>query len=32
MYARAGLDADGIVKATLNALDSSRAKGGLRAL
>jgi len=32
MYARAGLDAEGIVKATLNALDANRAKGGLRAL
>ncbi|HEX4183169.1 MAG TPA: 1-deoxy-D-xylulose-5-phosphate synthase [Caulobacteraceae bacterium] len=32
MYAKAGLDAEGIVKTTLNALDSSRAKGGLRAL
>jgi 1-deoxy-D-xylulose-5-phosphate synthase len=32
MYLRAGLDADGIVKATLNALDANRAKGGLRAL
>ena len=32
MYAKAGLDADGIVKATLNALDANRAKGGLRAL
>jgi 1-deoxy-D-xylulose-5-phosphate synthase len=32
MYVKAGLDADGIVKATLSALDSNRAKGGLRAL
>ena len=32
MYARAGLDAEGIVKATLHALDANRAKGGLRAL
>jgi len=32
MYASAGLDAEGIVKATLNALDANRAKGGLRAL
>jgi 1-deoxy-D-xylulose-5-phosphate synthase len=32
MYAKAGLDAEGIARATLNALDASRAKGGLRAL
>jgi 1-deoxy-D-xylulose-5-phosphate synthase len=32
MYANAGLDAEGIVKATLNALDANRAKSGLRAL
>jgi 1-deoxy-D-xylulose-5-phosphate synthase len=32
MYAKAGLDAEGIAKATLNALDAKRAKGGLRAL
>jgi 1-deoxy-D-xylulose-5-phosphate synthase len=32
MYAKAGLDADGIVKVTLGALDANRSKGGLRAL
>jgi 1-deoxy-D-xylulose-5-phosphate synthase len=32
MYVKAGLDAEGIVKTTLSALDANRAKGGLRAL
>jgi 1-deoxy-D-xylulose-5-phosphate synthase len=32
MYAKGGLDAEGIVKTTLSALDANRAKGGLRAL
>ena len=32
MYAQAGLDADGIVKATLHALSTDRSKGGLRAI
>jgi 1-deoxy-D-xylulose-5-phosphate synthase len=32
MYAQAGLDADGIVKATLHALSADRSKGGLRAI
>ena len=32
MYAAAGLDAEGIARATLNALDAKKAKGGLRAL
>ena len=32
MYAQAGLDADGIVRAALTALGAERAKGGLRAL
>jgi 1-deoxy-D-xylulose-5-phosphate synthase len=32
MYAQAGLDADGIVKATLHALNIDQTKGGLRAI
>jgi 1-deoxy-D-xylulose-5-phosphate synthase len=32
MYAQAGLDADGIVRAALAVLDSEKARGGLRAL
>jgi 1-deoxy-D-xylulose-5-phosphate synthase len=32
MYAKAGLDAEGIVRATLSALGVDQAKGGLRAL
>jgi 1-deoxy-D-xylulose-5-phosphate synthase len=32
MYAQAGLDADGIVKATLHALNIDQSKGGLRAI
>jgi 1-deoxy-D-xylulose-5-phosphate synthase len=32
MYIQAGLDADGIVKTTLSALDATRSKSGLRAL
>jgi 1-deoxy-D-xylulose-5-phosphate synthase len=32
MYAKAGLDADGIVKVALGALNANRSKGGLRAL